>query len=172
ARFHIDREVAVRVLPSQPFTEPRLAYRDVSGVANRRSLIAAIVPAEVVTTHTLFCLRHPPSVERQHFLCALFNSYVLNFVARILMGGHLTTTLVESLPAPAWTGSSAQRRIARLAMALSRRPDSERVAAALQAAVARLYGLDDESFAHVLEGYPLIPTEERALAHSLLRRAS
>ena len=37
----------------------RLAYRDVASPSNVVTLIAAIVPAGVVTTHTLFCLRTP-----------------------------------------------------------------------------------------------------------------
>ena len=172
AHFHIDRDIAAQLLPTRPFEVPRLAYRDVSGVANRVSLIAAIVPANVVTTHTLFCLRNAVSIEQQHFLCALFNSYALNAIARMLMGGHLTTSLVEGLPVPAWTNSPAQRRIARLAVTLSRRHDSSRVAAALHAAVARLYGLDDKSFAHILEGFPLVPAENRALARALFLQSS
>jgi hypothetical protein len=36
--------------------------------------------------------------------------------------------------------------------------------ARLQAAAARLYGLDDATFAHVLEGFPLVREDERQLA--------
>jgi hypothetical protein len=71
-------------------------------VSNRQSLIAAIIPAEAATTGTLFCLRSRVPIEQQHFLCALLNSYVLNALVRMLMGGHLTTTLIESLPVPRW----------------------------------------------------------------------
>ena len=60
----------------------RLAYRDVAGVSNRLTLIAAIVPAGVVTTHTVFCLRRPCLDEQQRFLCALFNSSSLNRMVR------------------------------------------------------------------------------------------
>ncbi|MEZ5318991.1 MAG: N-6 DNA methylase [Vicinamibacterales bacterium] len=113
--------VAARLLPDRRFTRPRLAYRDVSGVGNRVSLIAAILPAGVVTTHTLFCQRQAIAPPARHYLCALLNSYVLNALARMLMGGHLTTSLVEDLPAPAWCGSSSQRRIAAIARAIAAR---------------------------------------------------
>ena len=82
AMLHVTAEEARRLLPDRRFERPRLAYRDVSAVANRITLIAAIVPAGVVTTHTLFCLRTPVPTEAQDFLCGLFNSYVLNFVVR------------------------------------------------------------------------------------------
>jgi hypothetical protein len=98
AATRIEQAAARRLLPDGRFERPRLGYRDVAGVANKLSLIAAIVPAGVVTTHTIYCLRSKISEEATHFLCAIFNSYVLNAVVRMLMGGHLTTALVESLP--------------------------------------------------------------------------
>jgi hypothetical protein len=160
----IERTRAARLLPDGRHDHPRLAYRDVSGVGNRLTLIAAMVPAGVVTTHTLFCLRTPVPIEQQHFLCALFNSYVLNAVARMLMGGHLTTGLVESLPVPVWRATAAERRIARLARRLADGAREPLLGARLQAAVARLYGLDQDTFARVLEGFPLVSMDERQLA--------
>ena len=148
-------------LPACPFERARLAYRDVSSVSNRVSLIAAIVPARIVTTHTLFCLRTRLPLVRQHFLCALFNSFVLNAVVRMLMGGHLTTSLVEGLPVPVWSGDLLQRRIASLACRLARNADSAAMRAELQALIARLYGLDSQSFHAVLETFPLISGDER-----------
>jgi hypothetical protein len=160
----IERVRAIRLLPDGRYDRARLAYRDVSGVGNRLTLIAAIVPAGVVTTHTLFCLRTPLPIERQHFLCGVFNSYVLNAVARMLMGGHVTTGLVESLPVPAWHGDAAERRIARLARRLTDGVRNSDLVARLQAAVARLYGLDGDTFARVLDSFPLVSSEERQLA--------
>jgi hypothetical protein len=160
----IAREHASRLLPDRRFEHARLAYRDVSAVGNRVTLIAAIVPGGVVTTHTLFCLRTAVSAEAMDFLCGLFNSYVLNAAARLLMGGHVTTSLVEDLPAPRWTGDALQRRIARLARRLARRSGATGSAAILHASVARLYGLDAAMFDHVLAGFPLVPEAERQRA--------
>jgi hypothetical protein len=161
ARLHVAPEDARRLLPDRRFERARLAYRDVSAVGNRVTLIAAIVPAGVVTTHTLFCLRTAVAPEAQQFLCGLFNSYVLNFVVRALMGSHLTTSLIEDLPVPRWNGERPQRRIAWLARRLAHRPDASSAHAILQAGVARLYGLDAAMFDHVLRGFPLVPEVER-----------
>jgi hypothetical protein len=152
---------ARRRLPNRRFERERLAYRDVSAVANRLSLIAAVVPAGVVTTHTLFCLRTPLAADQQDFLCGLFNSYVLNAVVRMLMGGHLTTSLIEDLPIPRWTGDDDQRRIAALSRRLTHRPASPLTHAALQAAVARLYELDAVTFERIVAGFPLVPEMDR-----------
>ena len=119
ARFRISSATAAAALPERPFDRARLAYRDISAVGNRHALIAAIIPGAVVTTHTIFCLKTALPIEQQHFLCACFNSEILNRFVRVLMGGHLTTSLVEGLPVPAWTGSPRQRQIARRAARLS-----------------------------------------------------
>jgi hypothetical protein len=172
--FRITSNAALRLLPAGSFARPRLAYRDVSGVGNRLSLIAAVVPGGAVTTHTLFCLRTPIAIERQHFLCALLNSYVLNTVVRMLMGGHVTTSLVEHLPAPLWSASKAQRLIARLAARLARHRRAVATAAVLQAAVAHLYGIDRRTFEGLLAHFPLVPANERRRAlylHERLRGA-
>src|SRR3970282_1195572 len=75
ARHRIMPAAAERAIGSGRIEQARLGYRDVSGVANRFSLIAAVVPAGVVTSHTLFCLRNPLPLEQQHYLAALFNSF-------------------------------------------------------------------------------------------------
>jgi hypothetical protein len=158
-------DVARRLLPSRAFDQPRLAYRDVSGATNQRTLIAAILPAGVLTTHTLFCLRTALPLIQQHFLCGLFNSYVLNAIVRLLMGSHVTTSLVESLPVARWRGLAVELYIAHAAERLSSR-QKEPVGddSALQAAVARLYDLDRLTFSRILESFPLVPAEDRELA--------
>jgi hypothetical protein len=168
----ISRAAAARLLPDRRWEHSRLAYRDVSGVGNRVSLIAAVVPAGVVTTHTIFCLRTALPAEQQHFLCACFNSYVANAIVRLLMGGHVTTGLVEDLPIPVWHGTAADRRIARVAARLSRSPWSADLEARLQAAVARRFGLDATTFAGILEGFPLVPSVDRQRAADALARTA
>lgn len=103
----------------QRWQRPRLAYRDVAGATNRLTLIAAILPAGVVSTHTLTCLRTPLSLERQHLLCGLFNSLVVNYLVRFRVGTHVTTDLVERLPLP--RPADAPEDAAAIA-ALARRP--------------------------------------------------
>jgi hypothetical protein len=170
APHRIEPDAAARALGPGRADRARLAYRDVSGVGNRLSLIAAIVPAGVVTTHTLYCLRTPLPLVQQHGLAAFFNSFVLNAIVRLLMGQHVTTGLVEDLPVPRWTGDRADRYLAGLARSIARRRGPAREAA-LQAAVARRYGLTREAFAELLAGFPLVSPDERQRAIDALSRA-
>jgi hypothetical protein len=86
------------------------------------------------------------------------------------MGGHVTTTIVEALPAPIWRGDREQVTIARLSRRLAARSDSSLAQAMLQALVARLYGLNDAEFARVLETFPLVPVADRDRAARLHER--
>ena len=144
---------------------PRLAYREVASATNRLTLIAAIVPARAVTTHTLFCLKTPLAVERQRVLCALLNSWVANYLVRLRVHTHVTAAIMARLRAPVVEeGSAESGRLCELARRLS---DSEAVVeemdeyVELQVMAGRLYGLTREEFAHVVGTFRLIPIEVR-----------
>ena len=161
ARAGIAGSKARRLLDPSRYERPRLAYRDVAGATNRLTLIAAVLPAHCVSTHTVFCLRTPLPLAAQHFLCGLFNSFVVNYLVRMRVTTHVTTATVERLPLPVREHSPrAFREIAAIARLLSRRDDRAAVTR-LQVLVGGLYQLSAGEFAHVLSTFPLIPREER-----------
>jgi hypothetical protein len=165
ARAGIARAKARRLLDPFRYERPRLAYRDVAGATNRLTLIAAILPAHCVSTHTVFCLRTPLPLVSQQFLCGLFNSFVVNYLVRMRVTTHVTTATVERLPLPTRDHSPrAFREIAAIARLLSRRDDAT-AATRLQVLVAGLYQLTANEFAHVLSTFPLVSKEERDRAH-------
>jgi hypothetical protein len=143
----------------------RLAYRDIASATNRLTLIAAIVPAHAVTTHTLFCLRTPLPEADQRVLCALLNSYVANYLVRFRVNTHVTVSLVSRLPVPVVRrGDAFFERLSALAGALieGEGPVEDREEhAELQAIAARLYGLTTADFEHVLTTFPLVPERVR-----------
>jgi hypothetical protein len=147
----------------------RLAYRDVAGAGNRQTLIAAILPPGTVSTHTLFCLRTPLARVRQLFLCAAFNSFVVNYLVRLRVSTHVTTAIVERLPIPSWNAAPrAAGEIAALARVLVR-GSNPGASARLNARIAQLYQLSVDEFAHILGTFPLVPEEERAAAMNTFR---
>ena len=165
ARWRIAPETAERVLKSRPFDRDRLTYRDVAAATNRLTLIAAIVPAGVVTTHTLFCLKTVVDPDAQLFLLGVFNSFVANYIARTRVSTHVTVAIVERLPLPKPARSAAEfGRAVQLAERLTKDPHDEDAMANLQALVARLYSLDRQMFVHVLSTFPLIDERTRAAA--------
>src|SRR5262249_4635556 len=160
----IDADDARRRLRSDRHDRPRLAYRDVASATNRVTLIAAMLPAGVVSTHTVFCLRTPLPLDAQYFLCGLFNSLVVNYLVRLCVSTHVTTAVVERLPLPAQNEvAAAFDAIVALARALERRPN-EHAFARLNARVAEVYRLSVDEFRHVLAAFPLVNAGERDLA--------
>ena len=152
---------ARRLLKSARHDRPRLGYRDVASATNRLTLIAAILPGGCVSTHTVFCLRTPLPLQAQHFLCGVFNSFVVNYLVRLRVTTHVTTALVERLPIPRRDdGPRVFGEIAAIARVLARRADPA-ASARLQALVAALYQLSTAELEHILETFPLIPREER-----------
>ena len=136
-----------------------------ASATNRLTLIAGLLPAGAASTHTVFCLATPLPLQSQYFLCGLFNSLVVNYLVRLRVTTHVTTTIVEQLPIPRRDDApGAFREIAALARGLARGAQAGAFAR-LNARVARLYRLSIEEFAHVLSTFPLIAQAERDEAY-------
>jgi len=174
ARSRITRPTAQRLLRGRSsFERARLGYREVASSTNRLTLIAAIVPPEVVTTHTIFCLKEPLDDDAQWFLCGMFNSFVANYLVRLHGGTHVTASIMARLPMPvASRADPSFADIAALARTLAAAPLDNDVYAELQARAARLYGCDTAEFAHILDTFPLAPRALRDAATTSFRRQS
>jgi Eco57I restriction-modification methylase len=146
----------------------RLAYRDVASATNRLTLIAAIVPARAVTTHTLFCLKTRLPLAEQHVLCALLNSFVANYLIRLRVNTHVTVALISRLPVPVvQAGDRYFDQLGDLSQALIRATspvEEMEEYAQMQALCAHLYGLRRDEFKHILGTFPLIPIAVREAA--------
>jgi hypothetical protein len=124
------------------------------------TLIAAIAPADAVTTHTLFCLRSRLALDEQRVLCALLNSFVANFLVRLRVNTHVTVALVSRLPVPlVRRGHPGFARFLTLSRALlesTEQVEGMEEYAELQALAAHAYGVTREEFERVLETFPLV----------------
>jgi hypothetical protein len=170
SRFSVAPDEARARLGHERFRRGRLAYRDVASAGNRLSLLAAIVPANTVTTHTLFCLKTPLPAADQQVLCALLNSFIVNYLARQRIGTHLSASIVEGLPVPRpERGSMAFDALRRCADLLAVSPGDTAIGAEMQARTAHMFGLTAEDLSHVLDTFPLVPREERAAVLTVWR---
>jgi hypothetical protein len=172
ASSRIRRDTVQRLLGHRvAFGRPRLGYREVAASTNRLTLIAAIVPADTVTTHTVFCLKGTHDMELQWFLCGVFNSFVANYLVRLRGATHVTAATMRQLPVPKPPRESeAFGRVAALARALSSSDADAGAHAELQGQVARLYDLDGAEFDRVLSTFPLVASEIRDACSRALRR--
>jgi hypothetical protein len=141
----------------------RLAYRDVASATNRLTLIAALLPPGTASTHTVFCLRTTLPLAAQRFLCGMFNSLVVNYLVRLRVMTHVTTTIVERLPIPVEDEAGpAYEEVGSIARVLSQRFDPA-LESCLNAVVAKMYQLTHHEFVRVLNTFPLIPKKDRDL---------
>lgn len=171
ASAFIDPATLARVFGSRiAAARPRLGYREVAASTNALTLIAAIIPARAVTTHTIFCVKQPLDPTVHLFLCGIFNSYVANWLVRLRGSTHVPAALIHELPVPVVAATDPLFvEICELARAA---PDHGAVRATLQAAVAELYRLSAGQFAHVLDTFPLVAGADREAALECLRRRS
>ena len=156
---------ATLVNPERTFERSRLGYRDVASATNRLTLIAAIVPAGTITTHTVFCLKDQLDDESQRYLCAMLNSFVANYLVRLRVGTHVSSGIIDRLPVPLPKRHTARfREIVALTAALSAAPLELGAYVRLQALAAREYGIQASQFHHVLDTLPLVPEAHRVAA--------
>jgi hypothetical protein len=158
------RSSAARLLdPDRTFGRRRLAYRDVASSTNRLTLIAALLPKDTVSTHTLFCSKSRLSDSSQYCLLALLNSLVANYLVRLQVTTHVTTALMARLPVPRPAGDDWQfRALGTLARSLEKTGMSDTNAyARMNAIVADLYQLSAAQYEHVVGTFPLLPESLR-----------
>lgn len=155
----------------------RLAYRELTFPGRRLALVAAMLPAGVVSTHTAFCLKTMLDERLQWCLCALLNSVVCNYLVRVRAGSHVTAALIQGLPVPKLLSASREaEELARLARRLSlrgrARADDEaesreivrgragrRDYARVQALATWVYGVREEELALLLGMFAVIDEE-------------
>jgi hypothetical protein len=170
--FRIDLSRSTHAIAATP-SRPRIAYREVASATNKLTLIAAMLPASVISTHTVFCLKSQLDEESQWCLLGLMNSLVANYLVRLHVTTHVTAALMSRLRVPRpEEGSHDFSRLVELAQALAASgvDDNSAAYAELNAIAARLYGLSLDQFGFVLSTFPLIPPEHRDVCLTELER--
>lgn len=145
----------------------RAGFCDVTGHANERTVLAALIPADAICGNKVpTCRFHPEEPLLDFLWLALVNSFVVDWCMRRRIGTSLNFFLWEQMPVPRLDPSSpsAQELIA-LARDLSRLPREEDFLApreralrraTIDAAVADLYGLEIDEYAWLLQDFPLL----------------
>lgn len=158
-----------------PCHRPRIAFRDVTNRTNQRTVIAALVPSNVLLNHTTPYFLWPRGDEQdQAFLLGVLSSVPLDWYARRFVETHLTYFVINPFPVPRPSRESILRqRVVELAGRLAC-PDERfaewaqkaGVAAGpldkaekedhiyeLDAVVSHLYGLSESQLIHIFETF-------------------
>jgi hypothetical protein len=169
AERFIEPGVASRLLAHRTrIDRPRLGYREVASSTNRLTLIAAVIPARAVTTHTIFCMREPRDEQVHWYLCGIFNSFVANYLIRLRGGTHVPASVIHQLPVPYPARESTP--FTTLAKLSRSAVEDASVRPEIQARAAVAYGLDEDDLVYVLATFPLVLEQERRAALHEFRR--
>lgn len=158
-----------------PCLRPRIAFRDITNRTNTRTVIAALVPGEIVITNQAPYVVWSVGDERDEaYLLGVLCSIPLDWYARRVVETHVNFHVFNAFPIPRADRDSPLRRRAeiiagRLAAADDRYSawaeavgvgvgtvaDEEKpsLVAELDAVVARLYGLDEDDVTHIFETF-------------------
>jgi hypothetical protein len=174
----------------------RLGFRDVAANTNERTMIMTMLPPNVFCNHKL-----PTGVIKQSgtldylaelYVCALMNSFLLDFQFRQRVTTNLTFFIVYQIPFPRLKAgdpyfAALASRAARLVCTTPEYDDLARAVnlpagagvteaveratlrAEIDGLVAHLYGLTEAEFVHVLAAFPIVPEPVKVAAQNAYR---
>ena len=164
----------------------RLGFRDIASNTNERTMVSAIIPCTFhgnkLPTVKVFDETGKQIIDNttQLFLCAIWNSFVIDWLLRQKVTTTLNFFYIYQLPVPRFGSedtafSPIVTRAARLTCTTPEFDDlakqvglkshregvtdpveRARLRAELDGLIAHLYGLSEAEFAHILGGFPLV----------------
>jgi hypothetical protein len=177
----------------------RLGFRDIAANTNERTMVSTIIPptfhGNKLPTICVFGDNGNRSITepQQVFLCAVWNSFALDYFLRMKVTTTLNFFYIYQLPIPRLTESDVKfwpimNRAARLLcttpefddlakeVGLKSHKDGAsdpveraRLRAELDGLVAHLYGLTEDEFAYILTTFPLVPDPVKTAARNAYR---
>lgn len=176
-RYWVEEERGVAKVGNKDYKEYRLGFRDIASSTNRRSLITTILPKNVFCGNTLVLSRifrdgiRFINEKELVFVCALFNSFVLDYLIRLKITSHLSMFFIYELPVPRLTeGGKDFDEIVELAgklicttpefnelkgtlgidSGIHEKDERVRTQAALDILVSKLYGITPEELEYII----------------------
>lgn len=164
----------------------RLGFRDIASNTNERTMVSAVIPpafhGNKLPTVKVFDEDGERMIDSatQLFLCAVWNSFVIDWMLRQKVTTTLNFFYIYQLPVPRFSAANDAYTpiVARAARLTCTTPEFEalasevglashadgatdpaehaRLRAELDGLVAHLYGLTEAEFAHVLDAFPLV----------------
>ena len=177
----------------------RVGFRDIASNTNERTLVSCMIPPSFhgnkLPTVRVFDDKGVRQIDSitQLFLCAVWNSFALDWVIRQKVTTTLNFFYLYQLPVPRLQAGEAafDRCVQRAAQLICVRPEFDdlareaglrdhrdgvtdpteraRLRAELDGLVAHLYGLTDAEFLHILGTFPLVPEPQKVAAYNAYR---
>jgi Eco57I restriction-modification methylase len=158
-----------------PCLQPRIAFRDITNRTNQRTVVVALIPAEVFVTNAAPYLLWTRGDERdQAYLLGCLSSLALDWYARRFVETHVSFFVLNPFPIPRPEAlhplrlrvidcvgrlTGQDKRFAEWLKKLKLKPrqlaadEQNELITELDAAVAHLYGLAEADLVHIFETF-------------------
>jgi hypothetical protein len=183
----------------------RFGFRDIASSTNERAMICSMLPPNVFAGNTINLIQPFEFIVegtswRQNrtlghaemlFVCAVFNSFIVDWMLRQKITSHLNMFYIYQVPIPRLVGNSESAKpvVARAARLSCTTPEFDglakdvglkkhqplevteraRLRAELDGLVAHLYGLTEAEFVHILGTFPLVAEPVKVAALNAYR---
>jgi hypothetical protein len=177
----------------------RLGFRDIARNTDTRTMICTVIPpafhGNKLPTIRIFDKAGQRLIENhtQLFLCAVWNSFVLDWIVRLKVTTTLNFFYIYQLPVPRltakdWAFAPIVERAAKLICTtpefddlanevglaghkegVTNKVQRSKLRAELDGYVAHLYNLTEKEFFHILKTFPLVPEPHKVAAQNAYR---
>ncbi len=179
------------------YQRPRLALRAIARSSDQRTIIVSPIPPYVFCGNSLLVNKGYGHDELNEcsilYLQGVLNSFVVDYYIRLMVSANINMFYVYRIPVPRLTQADAafQPIVTRAAKLICTTPEFDELARAagigtsangaadegqratlraeLDALVARLYGLDEGEFEHILSTFPLVSEPVKLAARNKFR---
>lgn len=165
---------------SLEYQQYRLGFRSAGENTNERNFIADVIPSNVFCGNSLVLSKNVSNGKLLVFLCAMFNSFVLDYAVRLKISRNMNMFYIYQLPVPRLTESDSRFApiVERAAKLICTTPEYDELAcevglgdhhagvtdpveraklqAELDGLVAHIYGLSQDELHHILGAFPLV----------------
>ncbi len=159
----------------------RFAYRSIARNTDARTLIATVLPSNVVCGNSLNIASPNKEIKSTLFLCAALNSLCVDFALRQQVSANINMFYIYQLPVPRLTEGDRYftEIVERAAKLICTTPEFDELAqevglgshqqgvtdeteraklrAELDGMIAHLYGLTEAEFTYILTTFPIVP---------------
>ncbi len=171
-----------------PYQRYRLGYRTIASSTNERTMIATVLPPNIITGNSINVSSNSLGPEELLYLVSILNSFVVDASLRKRVSANVNMLYVYQLPVPrlAKDDPNLTQIVERAAKLICTTPEFDDLAidvgleghqngvtdeaertqlrAELDALVAHLYGLNEEEFSYILSTFPRLETYVRNAA--------
>lgn len=172
-----------------------LSFRNIASSSNTRTLIATVLPPNVVVSHTITFVSNSLDADVLLFLTAIFNSFLADYFVRQRISSSLAIPCIYQLPVPRLTKRDdlflpIVKRAARLICITDEFKDlwkgivpdlglldmpainpveREQLHAELDGLITHLYKVKENEFSYILSKFPLVGNPMKIAAQNAYR---